>query len=401
MDVLDRTTFADLASHRAWPSVSIYLPMHQVGAEKEQDPIRLRNLISSAAKKLAAEGMRSPDAELLLRPAYDLLLDTELWRYAGKGLAVFVGQGVTRVFRVDVAFPEQVVVGARFSVRLLALAYRGDESFFALAFDRNGTRLFEGDRDNIREVEIVGAETTFAEATKYDEREESLQFTTHASPESMAGVGPAIGMFHGHGGENVDKTELQRFAADLAKAVSQQLGSKSSVPLVLLGVDYQLTAYRAANAYPGLAHEQVLGATDEMTDRAVQLAALGVLAPSFTAGVDAALGELRERPGALVSTDPAEIVSAAASGRVKTLFFDETTGPFGRFDRTNMTVSEACDAVPRYLREAADVPDIAADECGWDLVDLAAAETVLHGGTIHAFSGEDAPVPGVAAVLRY
>jgi len=26
---------------------------------------------------------------------------------------------------------------------------------------------------------------------------------------------------------------------------------------------------------------------------------------------------------------------------------------------------------------------------------------VLHGGAIHAFTGEDAPVSGVAAVLRY
>ena len=70
------------------------------------------------------------------------------------------------------------------------------------------------------------------------------------------------------------------------------------------------------------------------------------------------------------------------------------------FDRELFAVEAVCSAAPRYLRENAD-SESADGECGWDLVDLAAAETVLHGGVIHAFDGEDAPVAGVAAVLRY
>ena len=60
-----------------------------------------------------------------------------------------------------------------------------------------------------------------------------------------------------------------------------------------------------------------------------------------------------------------------------------------------------CAEAPRYLRETADSTHATDGECGWDLVDLAAAETVLHGGTIHAFDGEATPVVGVAALLRY
>jgi len=400
MDIVDRPTFAALASHRGWPSVSIYLPTHRAGAQKEQDPIRLRNLVNAATQRLVAEGMRSPDAEALLEEVRSLIETSEFWRDARDGLAIFVQPRESRVLEVDVGLPEQLVVGGRFSIRPLALAYHGDERFFALAFDRDGSRLFEGDRNAIRELDIVGGPGSFAESTKFDEREESLQFTTHASPESTAGVGPAIGMFHGHGGENVDKTELQRFAAEVGKAVTGVLGAENSVPLVLLGVEYQLAAYRAANAYPALADEQVLGATDEMTERAVHLAAFGALEPRFRAAVDADLAELRDKPGTLVSTDPAEIVTAAAAGRVKSLFFDDSTGPYGQFDAGTFAVSKVCSAAPRYLRETAD-SELAASECGWDLVDLAAAETILHGGAIHAFAGEDAPVHGVAAVLRY
>jgi hypothetical protein len=37
------------------PIVSIYLPTHSAGREVRQDPIRLRNLLSMAGKRLSAE----------------------------------------------------------------------------------------------------------------------------------------------------------------------------------------------------------------------------------------------------------------------------------------------------------------------------------------------------------
>jgi hypothetical protein len=400
MDTIDRSTFTDLASHRGFPSVTMYLPTHRAGSEKDQDPIRLKNLIKSAGEALVADGMRDPDAAALLSKASAVLNDPPFWREVGDGLAVFVDSAETRIYRVETALPEQVVVGSRFYLRPLALAYRGNENFFALAFDRNRARLFMGDRASITEIPLDPLVSSFAEVTKYDEREESLQYTTHASPESITGTGAAIGQFHGHAGENVDKNELARFASGLDKAVVGEIGPENTVPLVLLGVDYQLAAYRAVNTYHNLVAEQVLGATDELTDKAVLTKALDALTARFADAVDTDLAELNEKSSALVSNDAAEIVSAAASGRVKTLFFDDTTGPYGLFDRELFAVSSVCSAAPRYLRESADT-EIAGAECGWDLVDLAVAETVLHGGAIHAFAGEGAPVSGVAAVLRY
>ena len=400
MDTIDRAMFSALASHRGFPSVSLYLPTHRVGADKEQDPIRLKNLVKSGCDALVSDGMREGDAAALLGKVTPLLDDTAFWREAADGLAIFVDAAETRVLRVDAAMPEQSVVGGRFFLRPLALTFRGDERFFALALDRNRARLFEGDRAGIKELPLDPTVASFAETTKYDEREESLQYTTHASPESANAAGSAIGQFHGHGGENVDKDELLRFASGLEKAVTAAAGAENSAPLLLMGVDYQIATYRGVNTYRALAPEQVDGATDELTDRAIHAKALEALAPRFAAAIDTDLKELSEKASSLVSSDPAEILSAAAAGRVKTLFFDESSGPFGVFDRELFAVSAVCSAAPRYLRESAD-SERADAECGWDLVDLAAAETVLHGGAIHAFAGEAAPVSGVAAVLRY
>ena len=400
MDTIKRETLSSLARPLGWPSVSLYLTTHRGPAENEQDRIRLKNLLDSATSRLMAGGMRAPDATDLLGETTQLLKDPSFWRRTADGVAVFIAPNISMVYVVDTPLPDEVIVGDRFHIRPLALAYHGEQRFAALVLDRNATRLYVGDRSRIRELAITGGPTSFSESTKFDQREESLQYSTHASPASVAGAGRTIGTFHGHGGQNVDKTELARFMSELDKAVMKTLSAEGPLPLLLLGVDYQVAAYRATNTNSNLVDERVLGATDELTAHEIHELAFNALAPRFAATVETDLTELHEQSGSLVSEDPVEIVSAAASGRVKTLFFDEAKGPFGHFDRDAFTVDSACASEPRLMRDQPDT-EVIPDACGWDLVDLAIAETILHGGDIHAFSGETPPVHGVAAVMRY
>ncbi|MGV8082045.1 MAG: hypothetical protein AB2L09_00175 [Coriobacteriia bacterium] len=399
MDTIDRDVLAMLARGSGYPSVSLYLPTHRVVVEKDQDRLRLKNLLKSAAERLLQDGKRAVDVESILAPARSLLEDDTFWLEMTEGLAVFLTRDGMRVYRVGTTMPEQFVVGDRLYLRPLALASNGHERFYALAFDRNRARLYLGDRTSITEVPIKDAPTSLAEETKYDQREESLQFTSFAS-QGKAIDGGRVAMYHGHGGQNEDKDRLGRYANDLERAVTRQIGADSKIPLILFGVENQLLAYRAVNTYPALFSEHVTGASDELTDKQIKTKALEMLSLQKSAEVQADLYELREKPATVISDDPVEIASAAATGRVKTLFVDDSTGPYGLLDRQMNVVREFCSATPRYLRETADA-DTPAQECGWDLGDLALAETVLHGGSVHAFSGEDSPVKGVAAVFRY
>src|SRR5680860_777342 len=68
VDIVTADMFDSLINVQAAPAVSIYLPTHRVGPEIQQDPIRLRNLLQDARGRLAAEGMRGPEADALLRP---------------------------------------------------------------------------------------------------------------------------------------------------------------------------------------------------------------------------------------------------------------------------------------------------------------------------------------------
>ncbi len=405
MDMFDRDTLMALASHTGWPSVSMYLPTHRSGVEKEQDRIRLKNLCRSTCDRLADSGMRPADVDSFCGRVMALVDDSSFWRDARDGLAIFLSADLFEVMKLDARVPEHSVVGDRFYLRPLMAAHRGDQRFFALAIDRNGSRLFRGDGASIEQIALDGVPGSLADELRFDETQQSIQYSSVPAPAQAAGGGrPTGAIFHGHGGEkDTDKINLERYLRKVEAAVSKICAAETPVPLVLLGVDYEVAAYRGLSSCPALASECVIGATDELTPYKIHAAVLQALEPRFAAMVQTELMELTEKEGSpLASHDLVEIVSAAASGRVKTLFFDDGVGPFGTFDRDAFTVEALCADAPRFLREGAQPMDSASTgDCGWDLIDLAAAETALHGGDVHAFTGEDAPVHGVAAVFRY
>ncbi len=393
MTPLDHETLTAVARHCAWPSISIYLPTHTTITDKEQDRIRLKNLLREACSSLVSRGMRQPDAEMVCEPVRTLLEDDSFWRESAEGLALFVsGSGVAHVLRLDAPVTEQAVVGDRFFMRPLLTAQRGERRFLALAIDRNGSRFFRGDGGSIEEVALEGIPTSLADELRYDEVQPAVQYSSLPSPASSVGGGRATGaIFHGHGGEkDTDKSNLERYLRKVEGAVAVVARQTPETPLVLLGVEYSLALYRSLNTVPSLAPEQVNGATDELAPHEVHARALEALEPRFAAVIDQRLSELSDGKGSgTVSHDPTVIVPAAAAGRVKMLFLDDSVGPFGTFDRVSHEVDSVC----------ADAPN--GDERGWDLVDLAAAETILHGGEVFAFTGDNPPVNGVAAVMRY
>jgi hypothetical protein len=405
MDAIDKDTLLRLAGRAEWPSVSIYLPTDKLGIHTDADRIRLRNLIKQAGERLVADGLKVTQADAMLAGTLDLSATDAPWAGGPQGLAVFVTPASTEALWLDVGMPELVVVGDRFYVRPLYAAYRGEKKAWALAIDSNKTRLFHLDPASIEEVTLPkGTPTSLAEEAKYDLHEESLQYHTvpGATPEGAQGVNAA--MFHGHGGEqDFDKVARGQFMLQLSRGVVERIGAESAEPLVLLGVDNMIDEFRANSDYAHIAPEKVVGATDYLSPADVLREVLAVLAPRVEAAGIADVEEYRQLAGTgKSSSEPSEIVAAAATGRVKTLIMDDSSGPWGYFDRTNFDVTRLCKVEPRYLRDTAAAPsDPDMFECGWDLIDLAAAETVRHGGTVRAFRGEASPIQGAAAVFRY
>lgn len=405
MNAVDRETLLRLAGHTPWPSVSLYLPVDHTGAHTDADRLRLRNLIKQGAERLVHDGLREPAAEALLAPAVAVAGDDTLWKGGPSGLAMFINGEKADVLWVDVTLPELVVVGDRMYLRPIYAAYTGEKKAWALAIDSNKTRLFHLDPAGIEEVALPeGTPVSLAQDQQFDEHEKSLQYHTIPNAAEPGPHGAGAAMFNGHGGEkDFDKSDRARFMQELGRGVVERIGAESSEPLVLLGVDYMIEDFRKASHYSHIAPEQIDGATDYLSPADVQRAVLAALAPRMKETAQAAVDEFKSLDGTAKASDNAsDIVAAAATGRVKTLIMDDSSGPWGWFNRTDYTVTNLCTLEPRYLREATD-PAEERDmfECGWDLIDLAAAETFAHGGSVLAFRGEDSPIYGAAAVFRY
>ena len=406
MDTLDRNTLLTLAGRSLWPSVSIYTSADHTGTRTDADRLRLRNLTKQARERLLGDGVNPAQADALLADALDLATDETAWPGGPSGLAYFADESGAHTFWVDTSMPELVVVGDRLYLRPLYSALHDEPPVWALALDSNHTRLFKLDHASIEEVELpAGTALSMADDMKYDLHEESLQYHTvpGATPEGVS-PGSNAAMFHGHGGsKDADKMQRQRFTQELSRGVVETIGAQSAEPLVMLGVDYLVEDFRAVTAYSHVAPEEVIGATDYLSPAEVRRKVLAVLAPRLAARVQADVDEYDSLAGTgRVSSDASEIVAAAAAGRVKTLLMDDSSGPWGWFDRETFDVTRLCTIEPRYLRDTMDAPtDPDLFDCGWDLVDLAAAETLRHGGVVRAFRGEESPISGAVAVFRY
>lgn len=384
-DTLDRETLADLARPRTWPAISIHMPTHRTGPGVQQDPIRFKNLVRTAEESLRNAGMRLPDVDALLQPAHDLLGDTAFWRESTDGLAVFLSEDFSRIFRLDIELPERITIGKRFLIRPVLPSLDTGERFFVLAFSKKCVRLLEGTRTEVRELDLAGVPTSLADALKYDDYERQVQF--HSGTPAGGGTGRRPAMFHGHGGiPDVEKTNLSRYFRMIDRGLHEFLRDDCA-PLLLAGVDYLIPIYRQVNSYPHLVDVSMTGNPDEVSAAELHAEARGLLKPYLRAELERNLACFRELEGTdLVSDDLAKIVPAAHEGRVKVLFVSQAPAMYGSFDPTSARLHISVEPQP--------------DD--WDLADLAVAESLLHRGTVHAVEAIDADKATVtAAIFRY
>lgn len=390
MDILSREDLKRLSDKRDGWHVSIYMPTHRAGPETQQDPIRLKNLLEEAKERLMASdrdrpGLRAPEARARLEPASKLIQDGLFWQRQSDGLAIFVSSEMAHYYRLPLDFEELVIVADRFHVKPLLPLLSGDGRFYVLALSQDATRLLQGTRYMVGELDLEEAPTSLSNALRFDDPERRLQYHTASGPSGGKGGRPA--MFYGQGAPSQDqKGDILRYFQKLDTGVQELLAGERA-PLVLAGVDYLLPLYREANTYPHLIEDGVEGNPDNLSAKELHQRAWAIIRPRFLEEREEAakrFRQLADTEGA--SDDLAEIVPAAYHGRVQTLFVALDVQQWGAFDPATNEVR---------LHQAADPGD-------QDLLDLAAVHTLLNGGSVYAVEAERVPAGGsLAALFRY
>jgi len=385
MDVLNRADLQELIEvTREW-CISLYMPTHPIGREQQQNPTRLKNLLTRVKKDLSEHGLRRPDIERLLSPAEELLLDPDFWQHQSEGLAVFLSNNFSRTYRLPAKFEEFLVIAHNFHIKPLLPLLSSEGKFYILAINLNGIKLFLGTKDTISEVELTGMRTNIEEALWMDEPERHLDMHTATS---STGRASEPGIFHGQGIRDEDKTNILRFFHYFDQELSVLLKDKS-ILMIPAGVDYLLPLYREANTYNNLLEEELIGAPEKLTIKALHKQAWQIVEPIFKERQRRAIVQFNELNGQqsnLVTSDLNTAVKAAKFGQVGTLFVPLDIQKWGRYDPENNKV----------LQEPEPTPE------NEDLFDFAAIHTILNSGEVYALQPQELPGDGeLAAILRY
>lgn len=387
MDLVSSDDVRVLCRERSGPCVSIFMPTHRVWNEQNQDRIQFKTLMTRVTDQLKASEY-DIDVDDLLAESRELLKgDTEFWRHQADTLAVFIAPGEFYHFRLPATLQERLTIGDAFNVRPLVQLLNGSGRFFALALNKGGVHLYSGSRYRLRRMEIEDVPTSLKESTKYDVYESYQQF--HTGTARFTAGGNRGAMFHGQG-DAADQAQIKKqtleFLRKVDNGVRDRIGD-SREPLVLVGLDHMIGAYREVNHYANLVDEAVSVNPGDLSTQDLHEKIWSVVAPIFNRELEAAVDEYRQLSGngsERVSTSIEDIANAARYQRVKTLFVRQGVTVHGHVEDTGSEVKLS----------------LGDNGTAEDILDYVATHTCRNGGAVYVV-GEDVLPEGSAAATVY
>lgn len=388
MDILTRMQLEQLMKKEQKWCVSIYLPTHRTGSEAQQDPIRLRNLLSEAENQLSVKGVGRRDIQEMLEPASKLLQDSTFWQHQSDGLAIFLTPNSADYYLLPLKLNELVVVEDYFYINPLLPLFTGDGQFYILALSQNNVRLLIGTRDSISEVDIGEVVTSLDEVIISDDYQASFQLHSSSSAGGKSGDSSAISHGQGGGSDESAKDDLIRYFRLVEDGLTEYLQGDQG-PLILAGVEYLLPIYKEVNTYPNMIDEVIKGNPDLLSAKKLHESAWDILEPRFQAAQEEAVAfylQLAGQGNERAADTLEEIVPAALQGRVESLFITAGVQQSGVFDPETNEI---------HIHDQPEPGDKL-------LVNLAAIHTYLKGGVVFVVESDQVPSrTGAAAVFRY
>ena len=345
------------------PSITLAMPIPNPAELAEG----LKSALHSIRKQLVESHTDTQTAGELLAPLERLAAGLETTHMWANSLIAFRSPGAFRHYWMRERLKDVAVVSERFEIRPLLAALSRDQRFHLLAIGRHHVRLFRSTPHFMEEVRLAGVAPLNMEELVHSHRPDHLV-------EERSAAGPSVGSMQGvaFGAGSESEKEQDRFRHFLREAERgiTKLLRRDAEPLILAGVEYDLAIYRQLNTYPHLLEQAVDGSPEHLMARNLHERAWEIVSQCPSEPLQKALADYRKQSGAaLLVGDTGAIVKAAAEGRVAGLFLSESAGAAGQ-------------------------PD--------DPLNVAALETVLHGGWAFALNPAEMPAKdSAAALLRF
>ncbi|MEU4656868.1 chemotaxis protein [Streptomyces sp. NPDC023723] len=360
---LSPATLAELRRPRPYPAVSVLTPTHRREPGNTQDPVRLRNAVAEARKRLEADPAVTRERRAEVERQLDRALAEIDPAHAEDGLAIFAAPGEHQVWTLARTVPERVVLSDTFLTRNLVAAHTAERPYWVLSVAADHVTLWNGGTDRVVEERADGFPMT-REPADFD-------------PERMERIGDAPSTFRDEG--------TRQFLRDADTALARLLRTRPR-PLYVTGTEAALALLReAGDAARGAVHVPH-GGLAHGTPEAVWQAVRPLLAAEARRAAEVVTGELdsaRGRREFAAGVD--ELWQSALAGRVRLLAVEENY-------RT--TVVDAGDhlepAGPGDLDAREDIVDEIVERC----LETGAEVRFVPDGTLR-------DADGIAGVLRY
>ena len=387
MDILTIQGIQDLINTEEGLFISIYLPTFSSGVDIRQNPVKFKQLLREAEAKLYDMEMRKQDIESFLKPATNLIGETNFWQNQSDGLALFIRSEGIKYYRLPFEFKESVTVGDKIYIKPLLSLFTGNGQFNILALSKNEVRLFRCTRQNVKEIELEDAPDSVSDMQLDDDPRTKLEIRVANS------VGRSSLVYNNttqaNGNENdYEKNELTRYFRAIDTSLLK-MHSEEIIPLVLAGVEYLIPIYREKSNYPYIVDDFIRGNPELIDGEQLHKKAWEIVEPIFTKDQEVAVEKYNQFSGQrnklfLNSLD--KIIPAAYSGQIETLFLDSELKQWGKFNHDNNSIE---------LHNEEKVGDE-------DLMEYVSVLTLSRGGKVYSVPSKKVPDHNVvAAVLRY
>jgi len=377
-----------LAGSEGFPRVSIYLPTHPTYPDCLQDPIRLSNSLKEVERQLTDAGWRESDVAALVSEAAKRDKDDLFWRFQDEGLAVFIEDGATQWLKLSAQVPEVTVVAARYHIRPLIPILRDKGIFHVLTATEAGARLYNASESQIHEVQLEGVPAGLEELRQRTGFDADVGFHSRDRGQQVGGSAAPKYAALGDSGKDYQKTLLDQFTLQLAKAVDAHLAA-SEAPLVLAALPQTLGLLSAHLDYPHVAEEKLSIDPGHLSEADLHKRAWTVAEPILTRDRKVLRDRLRNAvEGAQpdYATHLGSIIRATDEGRVDTVFVSPGEPVWGIYDPSHRVAR--IDRTPNADNE--------------DLLNLVALRTLAQGGDVRRLPDDLRETVGpVAALYRY
>lgn len=365
---MSRQLLHELSTSTAYPLVTVVIPTHRTFPDSKADPIQFKNAVTEVRNRLTDEFNRRTAKSYTER--LEALAAGVDFNHLTDGLAFYVGgeeeSAIDEVFFLPETPERMVSIGESFAVRTLTKALNRSSRYWLIALSESPTRLFEGERTDLMEIE------------------------GHGFPTIMEGPGGTEGLPRGYGKDpsaHLDERHRQFFRR-IASSFAPLL-QEDPLPVVVAGVDRYHSFLSEVD--PGL-DQHIVGRltgnfdttpAHELGDRAWDLVS-DTLARIRDEAAERATSAL-SRGQATTGLD--DVYQSAISGRVETLIAREG-------------LSVPCRLINEHLIPIGADEDPHAPDVIDDAIDLIASAVIAKGGRVF-FAGPLEGTDGVVAITRF